>query len=214
MVDVHERYIESLESRDLLDRELEGLPDIEGFADLRLAGRGLSTPELAVLLAYTKNILKSDLLQSEIPDDRSCEPLLSGYFPGALRDYFAPRIAEHPLRREIVANLIANLTVDRGGTSMIYRLTQETSAPSSEVAAAHMAAWEIFELDQLRRAVNELDNELPTDRQLAIHLAGRQLAERATRWLVRTGPRRSARRMRSTISPRRSARPPETSPTT
>ncbi len=71
---------------------------------------------------------------------------------------------------------------------MIYRLTQETSAPTSEVAAAHMAAWEIFELEDLREAVNALDNRIPTDRQLAIHLSGRQLAERATRLLVRNRP--------------------------
>ena len=188
MVDVHGRYIDNLESRDLINRDLEGLPDLEGFADLRIADRGLSTPELAVLLAYTKNILNDDLLQSEVPDDAAYEPLLIEYFPTALRDRFADRIVSHQLRREIISTVIANLVVNRGGTSMIYRLTQETSAPTSEVAAAHMAAWEIFELDDLRQAVNARDNLLSADRQLAIHLAGRQLAERVTRLLVHNRP--------------------------
>jgi glutamate dehydrogenase len=188
MVDVHSRYLDNLEGRDLIDRDLEGLPDLEGFADLRLADRGLSTPELAVLLAYTKNVLNDDLLESQVPDDPAYEPLLLDYFPTALRERFADQISSHQLRREIVSTVIANLVVNRGGTSMIYRLTQETSAPTWEVAAAHMAAWEIFELDDLRHAVNALDNLLPTDRQTAIHLAGRQLAERATRLLVRNRP--------------------------
>jgi glutamate dehydrogenase len=188
MVDVHSRYLDSLERRDLIDRELEGLPDAEGFADLRLADRGLSTPELAVMLAYAKNTLNSDLLQSEVPDDPAYEQVLIDYFPTPLRDRFRDGILTHPLRREIVATIIANRVVDRGGTSMVYRLTQETSAPAPEVATAHMAAWEIFELEDLRRAVNALDNRLPVARQLAIHLAGRQLAERATRLLVRNRP--------------------------
>ncbi|MGI9602247.1 MAG: NAD-glutamate dehydrogenase domain-containing protein, partial [Acidimicrobiales bacterium] len=188
LVDVHARYLTTLESDGLLDRQLEHLPDTDGLAERRLAGRGLTAPELAVVLAYTKNNLQSDLLESSVPDDEAFLPLLQDYFPTPLRRQFGDRIARHRLRREIVANRVANLVVDRGGTSMTYRLTQETSAPSHEIAAAHMVAWEIFQLDDLAKTVNALDNVMAADEQMAIHLAARQLAERATRLLVRTRP--------------------------
>lgn len=188
MVDVHARYLASLESQGLLDRQLERLPDGETLADRRLAGQGLTAPELAVVIAYTKNTLQAQLLDSQVPDDDFFLPALSQYFPEPLRERFAAQIPAHRLRREIIANQIANRVVNRAGTSMVYRLGQETSAPSHEIAAAHMAAWEIFELDTVTSAVNRLDNELPAEQQLAIHLSARQLAERATRLLVRSRP--------------------------
>jgi glutamate dehydrogenase len=188
MVDVDARYLVSLESRGLLKCRLERLPDAEEMADRRLAGLGLTTPELAVLLAYTKNTLNEELLASTLPDEEVFDGLLLDYFPEPIRNRYPDQIRSHRLRREIVANRVSNLVVDRGGTSMVYRLTQETSAPSSDVVAAHMAAWEIFGLDELGREVNRLDVVIPAVRQLATHLSGRQLAERATRLMVRNRP--------------------------
>ncbi len=185
MVDVHARYIAQLEQRGQLDRRLEALPDVDDLAERRLAGTGLTTPELAVLKAYTKNILKAALLDSAVPDDKSLTPLLLSYFPTPLREQFADRIAAHQLRREIIANVLANLVVDRAGISMIYRLGIETSAPATEIVAAHFAAWQIFRLDDVVTAVNALDGVLSVDKQLATHLSCRQLGERATRLLIR-----------------------------
>ena len=188
MVEVHARYMASLEAAGLLDRELEALPDAEGMADRRLAGTGLTTPELAVLLAYTKNVLQAELLDSRVPDDPFFVRSLADYFPTPIREHFADHIMSHSLRREIVASQIVNRVVDRAGTTMLFRLGQETSAPMAEIAAAHMAVWEIYKLDDLAREVNALDNVLSADQQIAIHLRARQLAERATRLLVRSRP--------------------------
>lgn len=188
LVDVHARYIHQLESNGLLNRDLEALPDVEDLADRRLAGTGLTTPELAVLEAYSKNTLKSALLASTIPDDGGLAPLLVEYFPKALGERFGDQINNHQLRREIISNLLANKVVDRSGVSMIYRLGLETSAPAVELAAAHFAAWHIFDLDAVVNAVNELDGVMSVETQLAAHLSCRQLAERATRLLVRSRP--------------------------
>jgi len=188
LVDVHARYIADLEQHGLLDRKLESLPDADDLMERRSAGTGLTTPELAVLKAYAKNTLKGPLLGSDVPDDAALMPLLVDYFPTQLREQFSARIEEHQLRREIISNRLANLVVDRAGVSMIYRLSQETSAPPTEIAAAHYAAWEIFDLETVVRDVNELDDVLSIDEQLAIHLDCRQLGERATRLLIRTRP--------------------------
>jgi glutamate dehydrogenase len=188
MADVHSRYLSAMEAQGLLNRELEHLPDHEAMADRMLAGEGLKTPELAVLLAYTKNTLSDALVASDVPDDPLFARVLHSYFPSAIQERYPEQISRHRLRREIIANRIANLVVDRGGTSMLYRLGQETSAPVHDVAAAHMAAWEIFELDDLHQAVNLLDADLPAVRQVATHLSARQLAERATRLMLRSRP--------------------------
>ena len=109
-------------------------------------------------------------------------------FPSVLHEQWGAAIRRHRLRREIIANRLANLVVDRAGTTMVYRVSQETSAAAAEIVAAHMAAWTIFELDELTEAVNAMDGTLPALTQLGIHLSARQLAERAARQLIRTRP--------------------------
>ncbi len=188
LVDVHARYVTQLEHDGHLDRSIEALPDTEEFAERRLAGRGLTTPELAVLNAYSKNTLQAALLSSAIPDDPALEKLLIDYFPTPLQESFLDQIKNHQLRREIIATMLANKVINRAGVSMIYRLGLETSAPAVEIAAAHFAAWEIFDLESVLNEVNALEGVLSVERQMATYLACRQLAERATRILIRSRP--------------------------
>jgi glutamate dehydrogenase len=70
----------------------------------------------------------------------------------------------------------------------MYRLGQETSAPATEIAAAHFAAWEIYDLESLVQEVNRQDGLLPIDLQMSIHLGCRQVAERVTRLLLLNRP--------------------------
>ena len=190
MVDVHARYLRKLEHDGGLDRALEFLPSDELLAQRRSAGMGLTAPEFAVLLAYTKLDVSARLLASDVPEDPWLCRELAAYFPAPLRaERFGPAMARHPLRREIVATRITNLLVDRAGTSFIHRLTEETGASVPELARGHAAAWEIFGLGELWSAVESLDNVAPAVVQIEMFLAIRRLAERATRWLVRHAPR-------------------------
>ena len=97
------------------------------------AGRGLTRPELAVLLSYAKIALQHDLLESAVPDEPQLESWLTGYFPPLLRERFAADIDKHSLRREIIALGLTNAIVNRGGPAMAVRLADETrrTAPRS-----------------------------------------------------------------------------------
>jgi glutamate dehydrogenase len=190
MVDVHARYLRKLETESGLDRAIEFLPTDEVLAQRRSAGMGLTSPEFAVLLAYTKLDVSSRLLASDAPEDPWLCRELAAYFPEPLRDErFASAMARHPLRREIIATRVTNVLVDRAGTSFIHRLTEETGAAVPDLARAHAAAWEIFGLEELWSALEALDNLMPAAIQIEMMLPIRRLAERATRWLVRHGPK-------------------------
>src|SRR5205085_12336938 len=89
-----------------LDRALEFLPDDETLAARAAARQGLTRPELAVLLAYSKMSLDAELLASDLPDAPELAPDLRDYFPPALRERFAAHIAAHPLRCEITATVV------------------------------------------------------------------------------------------------------------
>jgi glutamate dehydrogenase len=185
MLEVHRRYLQQLEQRGRLDRELEFLPDDEQLEERGQAGDGLVRPEFAVLLAYTKTLLYDELLGSDLPDDPWLSGELERYFPSALRAGFADQMEQHRLRREIVVTQVANALVNEGGTTLLFRLGEETGASTVDIARAHLVAREVFDLRGLRDEVHALDHVVAAAVQTDMLLEARRLIERSTRWLLR-----------------------------
>lgn len=184
MVNVHARMINRLEADGQLDRALEFLPAEKQIRERQQAGRGLSQPELSVLLAYTKITLAEELLATSLPDDPYFRSTLHEYFPSALRARFADAIDRHPLRREIITTLIVNDTINRGGCTFAFRLREETGATYEEIARTHTAARAVFGLEQIWDEVEGLDNKVSARIQTRMRLHSRRLVERATRWML------------------------------
>ncbi len=63
LLHVHEDWMKQLERRGVLNRELEGLPTSRQVRRRLERGVGLTTPELSVLLAWTKIVLADELLR-------------------------------------------------------------------------------------------------------------------------------------------------------
>jgi glutamate dehydrogenase len=185
MVDVHARYLHSLEHEGRLDRSLEFLPSDEELRERRSDNRGLTAPEIAILLSYSKITTYQDLLDSDAPEDPFLSRELERYFPTPLRDRFREQIHEHRLHRQITATHVTNSLVNRCGPSFVYRLGEETGAEAPDIARAYLAAREIFSLRSLWDAVEGLDNVVEAGIQTQMMLDARKLAERATRWLLR-----------------------------
>ena len=140
LVGVHARQIERLERAGVLDRGLEVLPDAKRLQERIAEHRGLTAPELAVLLAFTKIELKQQLVASDLPDDPYFAADLVDYFPLTLRERFGDLATAHPLAREIVATVVANAVVNRAGISFLSRLCDETGCPLPVIARAHVIA--------------------------------------------------------------------------
>lgn len=185
MIDVHARLIRKLESTRKLDRELESLPNEEEIAERKREHRGLTRPELATLLAYSKIDLYGELLDSSVPEDPYLSAELEAYFPEPLRERFGERMAEHRLRREIIATQVANNILHGGGTTFVFRLAEETDTPPSDIARAYTVAREVFQMRQLWGQIEGLDNRVDAEVQTLMLLEGRRLIERSTRWLLR-----------------------------
>ncbi len=185
MADVHARYISSMESSGRINREIEFLPSEEELADRKAAGFGLTAPEFAVLLAYTKISLYTRLLGSEALEDDYLARELEHYFPTPLQKRFSERMKGHRLRREIVATSVVNSIVNRCGITFAHRLGEEAGAEASDIARTYAASREIFGLRELWKEIENLDNKVPAETQTEMILESRKLIERSTRWLLR-----------------------------
>jgi len=183
MIGVHEDWMQRLADRALLNREIEFLPSSEETELRRSGHRGLTSPELAVLLAYTKITLKTEILESDLPDDPHLTGRLVTYFPSALEPY-REAMREHRLHREIVTTVVVNEFVNAAGITCFHRLSAETGASAAELIRAHLVAREVFGADRLEAAIRALDHAVDAQVQTRLRLEVRTLVERGTRWLV------------------------------
>ncbi|MFD8870748.1 NAD-glutamate dehydrogenase [Streptomyces sp. NPDC059590] len=188
LLHAHQRVMRRLGREGRLDRSLEFLPTDRQIRERLAAGRGLSQPELAVLLAYIKITVAEELIATGLPDDPYLQRLLHAYFPQALRQQFPERVDGHALRREIVTTVLVNDTVNTAGTTFLHRMREETGASTEEVVRAQTSARVIFELGEVWDEVESLDNVVPADIQTRMRLHSRRLVERGTRWLLGNRP--------------------------
>ncbi len=184
LMHVHQDWVRRLEKQGLLDRELEFLPSVAEFKRRKAEGRGLSSPELSVLVAYTKIVMEAELLKTSLPDDEFLAHKLASYFPKPIQQRFADQIQRHQLRREIITTQVVNEFVNTSGITAYHRLSLETGGSVEDVVRANLAASRIFQQPELLARNAELDNVVDAATQTHMRLETRTLVERATRWLV------------------------------
>ena len=149
----HIRVIEMLEAQGRLNRAVEGLAPNDVLNRRAQDGRGLTRPELAVLLSYSKLALQAALEHSETPKDKLLESLLESAFPPAMRDRCAQPIARHRLRNEIISTKLANRTINRLGFVIPFELAEEEGVGLAQVAAAYVAVDTLFNVQSLWEAI-------------------------------------------------------------
>jgi glutamate dehydrogenase len=180
----HQHLIRQLEHSGDLNRRIEYLPDDEVLAERRKQSQGLTRPELAVLLAYSKIWLSHHLVQSDVPEDPYLSQELERYFPEAVRTRFARAISRHRLRREIIATATTNSLVNRMGPTFVSRAMEETGAAPARVARAYTAAREVFETRTLWSQIEALDNRIPAQVQYTMLYEIARLLRHLTYWLL------------------------------
>ncbi|MEJ1977876.1 MAG: NAD-glutamate dehydrogenase domain-containing protein [Acetobacteraceae bacterium] len=187
LLDSHVRLIRTLERRGRLDRAVEFLPDDEAILQRGAAKRGLTRPEIAVLLAYAKNGLHDALLASDLPDAPELQTELLAYFPERLRRLAPDTLTSHRLRREIIATCVANALINRLGPSFIEDTQTRTGRDAAAIARAYLIVRDVFDLPVTWRQIEALDNQAPAATQTRLFLAITAVVDRAVRWFLLCG---------------------------
>ncbi|MDR3220641.1 MAG: NAD-glutamate dehydrogenase [Candidatus Accumulibacter sp.] len=175
LLNAHGQLLRYLEAKGGLDRAVEFLPDEKHLIERAQMGRGLTAPEIAVLLAYTKIALKQSILETGLPDTPVFQKLLENYFPDAVAQKCAEQIPLHPLRREIITTKIVSRLVNRMGTTFTQRLGDETGADLAHLVSAWYAASELLDAEALWREIEAFDLKIPSSRQMELMMALRDL---------------------------------------
>jgi glutamate dehydrogenase len=189
MLSVHARMIKDFVDERGLNRELEALPSEKEIHRRTDAGIGLTSPELATLMAHVKLALKEDLLGGDLPDQEVFAARLPSYFPTTLRERFTGEIRSHQLRREIVTTMLINDVVDTAGISFAYRVAEDVGVSAVDAVRSYVAIDAIFGVGDVWRRIRAAGAQgvsvAVTDRMT---LDLRRLIDRAARWLLNYRP--------------------------
>jgi glutamate dehydrogenase len=186
LLPVHADQIKYLAAERGLNRELEALPSEKEIARRLEVGLGLTSPELATLMAHVKLSLKDQLLETDLPDQEVFARKLPRYFPSQLRARCGSAIRSHQLRREIVTTMLVNDLVDTAGISYDFRITHDTGVSAVDAVRTYAATDVIFGIGPLWHSIREAG--LPVAVSDEMTLDTRRLIDRAGRWLLNYRP--------------------------
>jgi glutamate dehydrogenase len=160
-----------LEQHADLEPHLEFLPTREELRSRASASGMLSghtRPELAILLGYTKMLVKRELVRSKAPDHPLLQDALIRYFPESLRVAFREDIECHPLRREITATCLTNEVIDQAGITLVPELVRTLGTGVADVVVAYHTVGRLLSADRLRSILET--EPLPEDERLQASL--------------------------------------------
>ena len=160
------RLIETFESAGRLDRVVEGIAGNDELFRRATEGKGLTRPELAVLLSTAKLAAQDGVEEAPLALDVSMESELLAAFPEAMVKKHKAAILGHRLRKEIIATKLANRMVNRLGLLHPFELAEEEGCGLSDVAAAFAIAERIFDLPSLWHAIDTA--EMPESTRLML----------------------------------------------
>jgi glutamate dehydrogenase len=186
LLPVHADQIKYLVAERGVNRELEALPSEKEIARRLEVGLGLTSPELATLMAHVKLSLKDQLLDTDLPDQEVFARKLPRYFPSQLRARCGSAIRSHQLRREIVTTMLVNDLVDTAGISYDFRITHDTGVSPVDAVRTYAATDAIFGIGPLWHSIREAG--LPVAVSDEMTLDTRRLIDRAGRWLLNYRP--------------------------
>ena len=181
-LEVYEDLMGHLEREGLLDRRIEHLPSTEEVQERIREGEGMYGPELSVLVTYAKRALTSQLLASDLPDDPELSSELVDYFPAAVTSRFEDLLDQHPLRRELIATLVANRVINSEGITFVSRLAADTACTPEQVVRAYRVARIVTQASQRWRSVEALVGQVPPGLQRRLLDGVDGLVEEITRW--------------------------------
>jgi len=180
----HMRCINILEKAGFLNRDIEFLPHSADIAERQRLGKGLTRPEMAVLMAYAKLWVYQQLLQSDLPDDDYLQNDLVNYFPEVLHKKYGKYIKQHQLRREIIATSITNSLINRTGPAFVMLMMDHTEKNAAAVTRAYLLARDAFDFPSLWSQIEALDDRVSAQTQYEMHFTTREVLYSTMQWLL------------------------------
>ena len=146
--------------------------------------KSIVRPILASLLSYSKIFIKTKLLESTLVDEDYGIDFLYKYFPKSFVSVYEHEIKTHPLRREIIATVIADTVINLQGASFIHDYERLGQTKFLDKIKSYLISNNLFGANDIRYEIFRHDYDMPLETQYRLFDKLERTLTFSTKWML------------------------------
>ena len=178
-INILESNVDNFNRRDFF------IPKDENIHEIITKKGAIVRPILSSLTSYSKIFIKNILLQTDFIDSNYALQYLYKYFPKSFISVYEHEIKSHPIKREIIATVIADKIINLQGITFIsdyINLTQEKFVLKLK---SYLISNELFNANDIRHEIFRNDYKLSVELQYKLLNEIEHTLNFSTRWMVK-----------------------------
>jgi glutamate dehydrogenase len=161
------------------------IPKDENIHEIIDKKGSLVRPILSSLISYSKIFVKNLLLKTEFINSNYALEYLYKYFPKSFISVYEHEIKSHPIRREIIATLIADKVINQQGITFISDYKRLPHEKFIFKLRSYLISNELFSANDIRHEIFRNDYVLPVSEQYKRLNQIEQALNFSTHWMVK-----------------------------
>ncbi len=177
-IDILSENIESFNRRDFY------IPKTENIKNILTKDGAIVRPVLSSLLSYSKIFIKKLLLESTLIDEEYSVDFLYKYFPKSFVSVYEHEIKTHPLRRQIIATVVADTIINLQGASFVHDYNQLGGAKFLDKIKSYLIGNNLFGANDIRFEIFRHDYTMPLSTQYELLSKIEKTLTFSTKWML------------------------------
>ncbi|WP_121627000.1 NAD-glutamate dehydrogenase domain-containing protein [Poseidonibacter antarcticus] len=178
-IEVLENNVEAFNRRDFY------IPKNENINEIIDINGSIVRPVLGSLLSYSKIFVKKILLESNFVDETCSLQYLYRYFPKSFVGVYEHEILNHPLKREIIATMIADILINHQGVTFISDYEKLGRQRYLLKIESYLVAKQLFGAEDIRKKIYSQDSIMNIEKQYNLVNELEFTLYSSTRWMVK-----------------------------
>ncbi len=161
------------------------IPKNENIHEVLCPKGSIVRPVLSSLISYSKIFVKTLLLESHLIDELFAAQYLYKYFPKSFVGAYEHEIADHPLRREIIATLMADNIINLQGATFVSDYDVKHKEKFLLKIKSYLITNQLFDANDIRYEIYRNDYKLDTKNQYKLLGEIERTLTFSTRWMLK-----------------------------
>jgi len=188
-----QRYMEDfLLSIEVLETNLSSfsraeyfIPKNENINQILCAEGSIVRPILSSIISYSKIFVKNVLLESKLIDESFANQFLFKYFPKSFLAAYEHEIVHHPLRREIIATVMADNIINLQGATFIADYNRRGQESFLLKIKSYLITNQLFDANDIRFEIYRNDLKMDIKQQYKLLDDIERTLGFSTRWMLK-----------------------------
>lgn len=161
------------------------IPKDENINEVLNKEGSIVRPVLASMLSYAKIFVKNLLLKSTLVDENFSLSYLYKYFPKSFVGIYENEITHHPLKRELIATVLADKVINYQGVSFISDFERIGEEKFISKIKSYLICNQLFGTNDIRYEIFRQDFIMPSEQQYGLLAEIERMMIFSVKWMIK-----------------------------